>query len=1249
MNPDRTEPSAPDPFQKSEDEVFEEYLERINTGGPLDLEELRRLYPEFAERLIVELEIYESIGEGVEGNFRAGEPLGILGDYTLRRQIGRGGMGVVYEAWQNSMNRRVALKVLPAGVAVDRKASARFMREAQAAGQLNHPNVVHVHALGIEENTPYYAMEFIDGETLAQIITRWKATPAAATPFGSSREELAFYSNLAKAFADVAEGLQHAHSKGIIHRDIKPSNLILDGDGQLRILDFGLARLEGQKSLTLTGEFLGTPLYMSPEQARRKKIPVDHRTDIYSLGTTFYELLTLEPPFQGKDHQDTLSQIIEREPVEPRKLNNRMPKDLETIVLKCLRKEPVDRYGTAEALAQDLRRFVRGDPIEARPRTGWERLSSRMWRYRWRGAALVAAVLLLTSSGLLLRMYTLEAQRNAYDLYRTKVLGSCINLQMAQTVIQAQSGKTLSFDPWHTFTTGSNQAKGDGGGLDPLARAVAEAEEAIRILPRKPDAYYRKAKALVLLGREEEALEALDLASRADSEFVPGAALWAVLLERRGDQVGALRQMDRARRFGDSAWAAAWHSAYRAEVEKRWEEAAKSYGELIRIEGRGKERTLGSSLEARLGRGAARLESKKYVEAIDDFSAEMEHWPDLVVPALLKGKAYFLMGDETAAEQIFMEAYQQAVFSEEVAQVLVLLYAGGFGRNIWLGDKNYEKALRWVDFLKPGLKRETLRSACLRRLGRFRDSEAVARKAIELDEKSAEAFAELGTTLLREHRLGEAADAARKAIALDLLNPVSHFRLGMVLGAQGEWNKAVEEHREAIRLDPSYSAAHEGLADALLAMGKLQEAQGEAEIARKLTPTLSDAYVTAGLALAELGRYEEAEDLYKEAIDLDPENPDADAYVHWGELLESQGKLDEALEKCREGARRGLPRFPGWSQTSVARVLEKQGRSEEAFLQYCRAIDLDPGYLPPHSALPALLSKLKGSPAAEGALEKLVEPLERILGQGEEYLGQVMVDQAFGWTWKTRASCEGAICQTLALARLYGGKKRDTAAALKHIKRALEKDRGGDPDALYALADAQFALGQKVEAVLTLEEAAASPEARRYIGVELEAFRRSLLPDHASYASIDAAVDSLMPEEGAGRQLLDTFRAVAAGPDATKREAYLEACILDQVGRPSEAAKRLQELVSIEGKRPEPVLRLAKVLRRAREPNAAERATPGRRAGWSPFPRSVGPMGRGILCRPGAVAGGSSGGLSLRGRRRPWCGPALAPRKAQCR
>ncbi|MCZ6812174.1 MAG: serine/threonine-protein kinase, partial [Planctomycetota bacterium] len=356
------------------EELFAYYVDRLNKGDELNPQEILAKHPGLGAELLEYLEGY------IDPDAAPTMPSDrTLGDYTIRRQIGRGGMGVVYDAWQNSLDRRVALKVLPLGIAASDRAFERFMREARTAAKLDHQNIVGVHGMGVEADTPYYSMEYVEGRTLAQILGATEAHSDAAVdaPFAPASDGSADYAGIARAFAEVADGLQHAHAKGVIHRDIKPSNLILDRAGHLRILDFGLARFEGEESLTLTGDLLGTPMYMSPEQARRRKIPIDHRTDIYSLGATLYEMLTRRPPFRGKDNYETLSQIIANDPSPLRRFDPTIPKSLETIVLKCLRKNPKDRYDTAEAVAQDLRRFARGEPVEAQQLPPWAGLTRR--------------------------------------------------------------------------------------------------------------------------------------------------------------------------------------------------------------------------------------------------------------------------------------------------------------------------------------------------------------------------------------------------------------------------------------------------------------------------------------------------------------------------------------------------------------------------------------------------------------------------------------------------------------------------------------------------------------------------------------------------------------------------------------------------------------------------------------------------------------------------------------------------------
>ena len=305
----------------------------------------------------------------------------VLGDFRILREIGRGGMGIVYEAEQISLGRRMALKVLPFASVLDERHLTRFRNEARAAASLKHPHIVGVHSVGCERGVHYYAMEYIEGQTLAEVIHQRRIcsigstakleaptrpdVPSTSAP-RSAAEDQRFFRQVAQWGIQAAEGLEHAHQMGIVHRDIKPSNLLVDGTGHLWITDFGLAHIQTDANVTLTGDVLGTLRYMSPEQASGRSRVTDHPTDIYSLGVTLYELLTFRSPFPGDDRQSVLRRIIEEEPSAPRHFSKSIPKDLETIVLKAMAKEPAQRYATAQQMADDLKRFLADEPIRAR-------------------------------------------------------------------------------------------------------------------------------------------------------------------------------------------------------------------------------------------------------------------------------------------------------------------------------------------------------------------------------------------------------------------------------------------------------------------------------------------------------------------------------------------------------------------------------------------------------------------------------------------------------------------------------------------------------------------------------------------------------------------------------------------------------------------------------------------------------------------------------------------------------------------
>ena len=395
-----------------------EYLAALESGRAPDRAQYISRFPEFAgvlDECLDGIELAHAAGQA----FRAPAPqpetlTEPLGDFRIVREIGRGGMGVVYEAHQLSLGRRVALKVLPFAAGLDTKQLQRFKTEAHAAAQLHHTNIVPVYAVGCERGVHFYAMQMIDGRPLDRVIrerrgddgephgettvnlragsTRVTITDPAPTSRGGTREA---HRTVARLGEQVAAALEYAHDHGVIHRDIKPANLLLDGQGNLWVTDFGLAHVSADLGQTRTGDVFGTLRYMSPEQAAGKRILIDHRTDVYSLGATLYELLTLRPIFPGTDRHGVLHAILHDEPTPPRSLDRTIPAELETIVLKAVSKFPQDRYATAGEMAADLRRFLEDRPIAARRPSVIDR--ARKW-IRRHPAYYRAAILILVFS-----------------------------------------------------------------------------------------------------------------------------------------------------------------------------------------------------------------------------------------------------------------------------------------------------------------------------------------------------------------------------------------------------------------------------------------------------------------------------------------------------------------------------------------------------------------------------------------------------------------------------------------------------------------------------------------------------------------------------------------------------------------------------------------------------------------------------------------------------------------------------------
>ena len=374
-------PALRDDAETLLDLIYSEVLLREEAGERPEAEEYVRRFPAHEAALRLQFDLHQAVasdtslmgrtraftpGAQLAGQEARARPAGVpaavrLPGYEIEEVLGRGGMGVVYKARHLALNRVVALKMVLSGGHAGEAELARFRTEAAALARLQHPHIVQIFEVGEQDGRPYFALEYVEGGGLSAKLngTPWEARQAAAL------------------VETLARAVHAAHERRVVHRDLKPANVLLTADGTPKITDFGLAKkLDADDGISRSGQVVGTPSYMPPEQAAGRGREVGPAADTYALGAILYELLTGRPPFKGPTSLDTLHQVLTDEPVPPRRLNPRTPRDLETVCLKCLEKQPARRYGTALELADDLGRFQAGRSVRARPvgvlERGWK-------------------------------------------------------------------------------------------------------------------------------------------------------------------------------------------------------------------------------------------------------------------------------------------------------------------------------------------------------------------------------------------------------------------------------------------------------------------------------------------------------------------------------------------------------------------------------------------------------------------------------------------------------------------------------------------------------------------------------------------------------------------------------------------------------------------------------------------------------------------------------------------------------------
>ncbi len=440
-----------------------------------------------------------------------------FGDYQVIETIAKGGMGIVFKARQRKLNRIVAIKMILAGQFADKTEVDRFYSEAEAAATLSHPNIVAIHEIGEVQGQHFFSMDYIEGHSLTEMVRENPLTPRRAAEF----------------LRTIAETMQFAHDRGIVHRDLKPSNVLVDRQQRPLITDFGLAKhVSNQSQITISGAIVGTPSYMPPEQAEGKGDQIGPTSDIYSLGAILYELVTGRPPFKAATPFETIRQVIQDEPLSPRLVNPGVPKDLETICLKCLQKEQSRRYETSQNLADELGRFLRGEPINARPINRLARFWRLCRRYPVTSSAIALALLLLVM---------------------TAVVSTTLSITTARALTQAEHDFRQAMAAVNDlFTTVSEDTLLNQPGMQPLRKDLlekaltyyegflAQRKNDPRVQDELGSAYFRVGLITEALESPDKALDAYETARQMQTSLLEARPGDAARLEALGNTLNAL-------------------------------------------------------------------------------------------------------------------------------------------------------------------------------------------------------------------------------------------------------------------------------------------------------------------------------------------------------------------------------------------------------------------------------------------------------------------------------------------------------------------------------------------------------------------------------------------------------------------------------------------------------------------------------------------------------------------------------------
>jgi serine/threonine protein kinase/Flp pilus assembly protein TadD len=1098
-------------------QALEEYLGALEDEHRPSRSEFLARHPDIAVVLAQALDGLDFIEKAVpelrspsEEGASAEEPPELhredLGDFRIVREVARGGMGIVYEAVQLSLGRRVALKVLPFAATLDPRQLQRFKNEAQAAALLHHTNIVPVYFVGCERGVHFYAMQFIEGQSLAALIHEMRqfasraSQPAPERPEGPSPVEPtgpyasptptagalstersargpAYFRGVAQMGIQAAEALAHAHDLGVIHRDIKPGNLLVDGRGNVWVTDFGLAHCQSQASLTVTGDLVGTLRYMSPEQALARRVVVDHRTDVYSLGATLYELLTLQPAFTGSDRQELLRQIAFEEPLAPRRLDRAIPKELETIVLKALEKNPAERYAGAQELADDLRRFLEDRPILARRPS----LLLRARKMARRNRALVGAVVVV-----LLALAVMLAGNWA---------------RLALQAAERAGAIKADCDRAEAHLGEKRLAEAEGALGSGEARAVAGAPEELR---RR----LRQLRADLDMARKLEAIPLAMMAERREVGKMASPQL--VLLKSRPEHLRPYRQAFQD--YGldlEAMGAGPAAEIIRASLIREqllgglffWFHQADG---LVPDEAKRLEAVLAQADEDDWRRQLPKALKDRDVGALKRLADRPEASSQSPTTLALLAEGLWFSGAPDDAIRFLHRALRDhpddPLLHANMGLCLTMVNpprlaeAAGHFRVALAVRKDYSSG--WMNL-----------GITLHQVGDMPQAEAAYRKALEGHNDHAPLHQSLGVVLWQQGKHAEAEAAYRRALHHDPKLAEALAGLGVLLCARGQEAEGTRLYKQALKVKPELPEAHNNLGNVLYRKGKIAEARPYFEKALALRPAFPEALNNLGLVLRHEGKLGEAVRHYQLAVLFKPDY--ALAYLNLGRALAEQRKFSEA----KDAYLKALQIQPDMVQAHgyLGDAAARDGRFLVAELAYRQFLRHRPNHAVVHHQLGLALLVQGKLPQAEAAFRKAGQ-LKPDYAQAHQNLGVVLLRE---WKWAEAeaayrtslkyephvAWCHDGLGEALAMQ----GKLAEAVKSYERAAALLPKD----PAIRYHLhiTKRRLALEPKFSALVRGEEKA--PAGEEIVVVDLCISKRMFVSAVRLYQEVFAAVPRL--------------------------------------------------------------------------------------------------------------------------------------------